>query len=219
MFIKLLPMKHSVLIFLFLFCVQSLFAEDFRFQSGDLLFQVGKNSSLNEAIAGVTVGENYHHYTHVGIVFIENDTIFVIEATPPEVCKTPLDTFLLRSAYWNGNPVVAVGRLKQEYSETIPCAIMRAKKLLGKPYDYLYSPDNDAYYCSELVTVSFQNCQNAPIFELVKMNFRNTDGHIPDYWIEYFKKYHAEIPENCPGSNPGDLSQSDKIEIVYRYFK
>jgi hypothetical protein len=137
---------------------------------------------------------------------------------PPEVCKTLLDTFLLRSAQLNGKPVVTVGRLKQEYHEAIPQAIVNAKKLLGKLYDYVYSPDNDAYYCSELVTLSFLNEQGEPIFETVNMNFRDADGNMPAYWIEHFEKYDAEIPENRPGSNPSDLSKSDKIEIVYRYF-
>ena len=209
----------SYKIFIFLLCAQVVFAEDFRFQNGDLLFQFGKNSALNKAIADVTVGENYNHYTHVGIVSIENDTIFVIEATPPKVCKTPLDTFLLHSAYWERKPIVAVGRLKPIYLETIPQAMIRAKALIGKPYDYIYSPDNDAYYCSELVTVSFLNRQDMPIFETVNMNFRDAEGHLPAYWIEHFEKHHADIPENRPGSNPADLSKSDKIEIVYRYFK
>jgi hypothetical protein len=209
-------MKH--LIFIFFFCAYAVFAEDFRFQTGDLIFQAGKSSELNEAIAEATLGESSIRYTHVGIVSVENDTVFIIEAKPPEVCKTLLDTFLLCSAQLNGKPIVTVGRLKQEYSETIPQAIARAKKLLGKPYDYIYSPDNDAYYCSELVTFSFLNKEDAPIFESVNMNFRDADGNMPTYWIEHFEKYNAEIPENRPGSNPGDLSKSDKIEIIYRYF-
>ena len=212
-------MKHFVHFFLYFFCVQIAIAEDFRFQTGDLLFQVGKSSELNEAITEATNRESHLPYTHVGIVSVENDTVFVIEATPPEVCKTLLDTFLLRSAHMEGKPVVAAGRLKQEYRETIPQAIVRAKKLLGKPYDYIYSPDNDAYYCSELVMLSFLNRHDAPIFESVHMNFRDVDGNLPVYWVEHFEKYHAEIPENCLGSNPADLSKSDKIEIVYYFFE
>jgi len=211
-------LKYSVLTFLFCVCTTAS-AENFQLQTGDLLFQVGKGSELNEAIAEVTFGKNNINYTHTGIVFVENDTVFVIEAVPPKVCKTLLDTFLLRSANLAEKPIVAVGRLKQEYRESIPHAIVLAKKLLGKPYDYVYSPDNDAYYCSELVTLSFLDSQNAPIFELLPMNFRDVNGILPTYWLEHFKKYNAEIPENCPGSNPGDLSKSDKIEIVYYYFE
>jgi hypothetical protein len=215
-FLEKLKYFNCILLFLFYACTTS--DKNFCLQTGDLLFQIGKTSDLNTAIAGVTFGEDNIHYTHVGIVFIENDTIFVIEATPPEVCKTLLDTFLLRSANLAEKPIVAVGRLKQEYSEIIPQAILRARKLLGKPYDYVYAPDNDAYYCSELVTLSFLNKQNTPIFDLVRMNFRDIDGNLPAYWVEHFEKYNAVIPENRLGSNPCDLSKSDKIEIVYRYF-
>jgi len=49
-------------------------------------------------------------------------------------------------------------------------------------------------------------------------DFRDADGNIPTYWTEHFKQYNAVIPENQQGSNPADLSKSDKIEIVYRYF-
>ena len=213
-----MKLKYFICSFLFLFCACTT-SGDFRFQTGDLLFQAGKSSELNEAISEVTVGESQINYTHVGIIVLENDTVFVIEATPPEVCKTLLDSFLLRSAFLLEKPVVAVGRLKQEYRETIPKAIIRAKKLLGKPYDYVYSSDNDAYYCSELVVLSFLNRQNMPVFEQAKMNFRDADGNLPLYWIEHFEKYNVAIPENCQGSNPGDLSKSDKIEIVYRYFE
>ena len=38
--------------------------KEFRLQTGDLLFQVGKNSELNEAIPEVTSGESDINYTH-----------------------------------------------------------------------------------------------------------------------------------------------------------
>ena len=212
-------MKYFVPPILCLFCAcTATSVTDFHLQTGDLLFQVGKSSELNEAITEATFGESSIHYTHVGIALVEHDTVFVVEATLPKVRKTPLDTFLLHSATLAEKPMVAVGRLKQEYREAIPQAIAIAKNLLGKPYDYVYSPDNDAYYCSELVTLSFLDRQNMPIFETVSMNFRDADGNLPTYWVKHFEKHNAVIPENCQGSNPADLSKSDKIEIVYRYF-
>jgi len=212
-------LKQFFPIFLFFLYSCTTYVKEFKFQTGDLLFQVGKHSELNEAITEVTSGERDIHYTHTGIVLVENDTVFVIEAIPPEVSKTLLDTFLSRSANLGEKPMVAVGRLKQEYREIISQALIRAKNLLGKPYDYVYSPDNDAYYCSELITLSFLNKQNTPIFEPIKMNFRDADGNLPAYWIEHFEKYNAEIPENKLGSNPGELSKSEKIEIIHRYFQ
>ena len=210
-------LKYFVPVFLFLFCADTTSVDSFHLQTGDLLFQVGKDR-MSEAIAGVTFGKNDINYTHVGIVFVKNDTIFVIEAISSGVSKTLLDTFLLRSAYFEEKPIVAVGRLKQEYREFIPQAIVRAKNLLGKPYDFVFCPDNDAYYCSELVEVSFLDRENIPIFEPISMNFRDAGGNLPAYWIEHFEKHNAVIPENRQGSNPGDLSKSDKIEIIYHYF-
>ena len=211
-------LKELFKTFIVFFLINNAFAGDFHLKTGDLLFQAGEKSEMNEAISGVTSGENHCHYTHVGIVSIENDTVFVIEATTPAVCKTPVNTFLSRSAHSGGLPVVAVGRLKPEYDGIIPQAVARAKKLIGKPYDYVYCPDNDAYYCSELVVLSFIDKDDEPLFQQINMTFRDADGIFPAYWVEHFQKYNAEIPEGLPGSNPGDLSKSDKIEIVYRYW-
>ena len=211
-------LKYSIPIFLWLFYACTASDGSFRLQTGDLLFQVDKGR-MSEAIAKVTNGESDINYTHVGIALVQNDTVFVIEAIPSGVSKTLLDTFMLRSATLKEKPIVAVGRLKRKYRAFIPQAIVRAENLLGKPYDFVFDPGNDAYYCSELVMVSFLKSQNMPIFESVSMNFRDADGNLPAYWIEHFKKYNAIIPENRQGSNPADLSKSDKIEIIYRYFK
>jgi uncharacterized protein YycO len=210
-------MKYFVFFFFSLF-VNNQFATDFLLQTGDLLFQSGEASGLSGAIAEVTTGKDLVPYTHVGIVSIENDSVFVIEATTPMVCKTPIDTFLNHSARVNDKPVVAVGRLKSEYREIIPQAIVKAEKELGKPYDYVYDPDNDAYYCSELIYFSFLDAEGKPIFESKNMTFKDAEGHFPAYWIEHFEKYQAEIPEGREGTNPGDLSKSAIIEMVYRYF-
>ena len=210
-------LKYCIHILLFLFCTCTTSSERFSLQTGDLLFQVDKGG-MSEAIAKVTIGESNVNYTHVGIVLVKNDTIFAIEAIPSGVSKTLLDTFMLRSATLEEKPIVAVGRLKQEYREFIPQALIRAENLLGKPYDFVFDPDNDAYYCSELVMVSFLDNQNMPIFEPVSMSFHDAGGNLSKYWIEHFEKYNVIIPENRQGSNPGDLSKSDKIEIVYRFF-
>ena len=202
---------------LLLLCACTAPDDSFRFQTGDLLFQVG-SGRMSSAIYTVTFGESDVNYTHVGIALVKGDTVFVIEAISRGVSKTHIDTFLLRSAHIDEKPVVAVGRLKPEYCGYIPDAVARAKNLLGKPYDFVFGANNDAYYCSELVEVAFLNSQNEPIFEPVNMNFRDSDGNLPTYWITHFEKHNAEIPENEPGSNPGNISRSDKIDIVFRYF-
>ncbi|MDR0799370.1 MAG: hypothetical protein LBN18_06400 [Dysgonamonadaceae bacterium] len=203
---------------LVIFLTESLLAGDFTLQTGDLLFQLGKSSGLNDAIAEVTANKDSIAYTHVGIVFVENDSVFVIEATIPEVCQTPVDSFLYQSAKIDGRPIVMVARLKPEYRKLIPQAVENARKKIGKPYDYVYDPDNEAYYCSELIYLSFCDEEGKPIFPSLQMTFRDAAGYFPEYWIKHFKKYQAEIPEGREGTNPAELAKSDVLELVYRYF-
>jgi len=37
-------------------------------------------------------------------------------------------------------------------------------------------------------------------------------------WEDYFKKLGIPVPEGKPGLNPGSISRSDKIKIVYRFY-
>ena len=81
--------------------------------------------------------------------------------------------------------------------------IARAKGLVGKPYDNAFLPDNDAYYCSELIEVAFGG-----IFPSKPMNWRDADGNLPEYWQKHFEKLGMPVPEGVPGTNPTDLSRS-----------
>ncbi|MDR3184718.1 MAG: hypothetical protein LBT49_04865 [Prevotellaceae bacterium] len=201
----------------FLVCTTNVFAQ-FALQSGDLLFHVGKGSALGEAIAQVTSGAGNVNYTHVGIVSVEDGNVFVIEATTPSVRKVAVDTFLNDARKINGLPMVAVGRLQSKYHGIIPQAIKNAGTYIGKPYDYVFSPDNDAYYCSELVQLSFKDKRGKPVFTTRKMTFKDDTGRTPRAWEEHFAEHNAPVPEGRPGTNPGDLSKSKEITIVYRYF-
>ncbi|MDR1985155.1 MAG: hypothetical protein LBQ28_10110 [Prevotellaceae bacterium] len=210
-------MKKIILLIGLFFGVTNIFAQ-FNLKSGDLLFQVSKSTKLSDAIAEVTSGVDSVNYTHVGIVSIENNKIFVIEATTPNVRKVIIDTFLNDARKINGKPIVAVGRLKSKYFDIIPQAIKNAETYLGKSYDYVYSPDNDEYYCSELVYLAFKNKNGKPIFKSKKMTFCDEKGNMTAAWIQHFEKYKAPVPEGRKGTNPGDMSKSKEITILYRYF-
>ncbi|MDR0754074.1 MAG: hypothetical protein LBF04_01660 [Prevotellaceae bacterium] len=210
-------MKKIILTISLFVCTTSIFAQ-FSLKSGDLLFQTGKSTTLSDAIAQVTSGADSVNYTHVGIVSVENDEIYVIEATAPKVRKVILDTFLNSSRKIDGKPIVAVGRLQSKYFDIIPQAIKNAESYLGKPYDYVYSPDNDEYYCSELVYLAFKNKKGKPVFKAKKMTFCDDNGNMTAAWIQHFAKYKAPVPEGRKGTNPGDMSKSKEITILYRYF-
>ena len=78
-----------------------------------MLFQDLDSSILCEAIESVTTGYRGANLSHVGIIISHNDTLKVLEATPPLVKLTEINTFLNSSLDNEGNPKVIVGRLKK----------------------------------------------------------------------------------------------------------
>lgn len=186
---------------------------------GDLLFQDQDCGPFCDAIERVTEGVDGLDFSHVGIVYNEEEVCYVLEAGGAGVVKTPLDSFLNRSLDAQDRPKVVVGRLKSAYRYTIPAALERSLNLLGRKYDEVFDIGNDSYYCSELVYFAFRDSMDAPLFELRPMTFRDpeTQQTFP-VWADYFRELQTAIPEGQPGLNPGSISRSDKLEIVYRYF-
>jgi len=205
--------------FVCLFLFQTyVYTQSFAFQDGDIIFQVNESTSFTQAITKVTSHSNNYPYTHVGLVVVENDTVYVIEATPPFVSKTLLDSFLIHSMFIDGNPLVTVTRLKTRYQKYIPDAIKRAQTLIGKRYDYVFLPDDDAYYCSELIYACFLNEKGEPLFEAKPMTFKDSTGIITEGWMAHYKIYETQIPEGVEGTNPVDMSESKIIYRVYDFY-
>ena len=148
-------MKKILFVLLFLTAAPGFAQETFRLETGDLLFQVNGRSAYTDAIKNVTSGIGQLEFSHVGVAYVENGETYVLEAVPYGVVKSRLDKFFRNSQLIDGNPVVVVGRLKPRLQKNIPAAIERIKKLLGKRYDYVFNPDDDTYYCSELIYVSY----------------------------------------------------------------
>ena len=89
-------------------------------------------------------------YSHVGIVEVANDGVFVIEAIQP-VSRTPLAAWIKRGdCGW-----VTVLRAKGLDEPARRRVVRAAKKELGKPYDDRYQWDDEKLYCSELVVKAF----------------------------------------------------------------
>jgi hypothetical protein len=187
--------------------------------TGDLVFQDLDCGDLCTAIEKVTTGVDGSHLSHVGIVSVENDTTFIYEAIGPGVIKTQFSAFLKRSDDKKGHPKVLVGRLKPEYLSGVPKAIKKCRSLLGKPYDDGFDLLNERYYCSELVYFAFTDTSDKPLFSLNSMTFKDPDtGKTFPAWEEYFKKLEIPVPEGKPGLNPGAISRSSKIDIVFRFY-
>ncbi|MFP9113139.1 YiiX/YebB-like N1pC/P60 family cysteine hydrolase [Flavobacterium sp. RHBU_3] len=198
---------------LFIAC-SSLYAQNIvvkDLKDGDFIFQDMDCGPLCDAIEAVTEGYNGADFSHMGMVFHRNDTLYVVEAAGSAVRLTPLAKFAK-----NTTKPMLVARLKKKFAKLIPSALDFSLKQLGVPYDDEYIYDNGAYYCSELIYDAFKHANGGkPFFKLTPMTYKqpDTDEYFAA-WVEYYKKLDMPIPEGLPGCNPGGLSRSNKLQVL-----
>lgn len=200
-----------LLLLLFSWIAQSQQLPVSALKTGDLIFQDMDCGPLCDAIEAVTEGYDGHDFSHMGLVYIQNDTIYIIEAAGTKVRLNPLASFSK-----NTRKPMYVGRLKSKYQKLIPTAIAFSLQQMGVPYDEEYVYDNGKYYCSELIYDAFKSAnKNNPFFQLFPMTYKKpgTDDFFPA-WKTYYEEIGKEIPEGKPGCNPGGMSTSDKLTII-----
>ncbi len=183
-------------------------------RTGDILFQNLDCGDLCDAIEKVTKSYGGRQLSHIGLVEIIDDNIYVLEAIGERVQRTRLSKFSSRS-----NNEILVGRIKKRYNDIIPKAITFVIQKLNVPYDDVFLYDNNKYYCSELLYDAFKaaNSDN-DFFSLQPMTFKQpgSETYFP-VWVDYYKKRNMDIPEGAPGINPGGISLSRKLDVyVYR---
>ena len=175
-------------------------------REGDLLFCCTDTAN---AITAVTSGVEDLPIDHVAVFHriggVEGIP-YVIEAVKPAVRLTPIDIFLCNNHH------VVVGRVKVDFD--LPQSVRRCLAMVGKPYDDLYLPGDSAIYCSELVQLNFRSVSNQPVFEPVPMSFHDITGRVTDYWREFYAQRGMTVPEGAPGTNPGELSRRQEVNII-----
>ncbi len=188
-------------------------AED-GLRNGDLIFESVSDSAVAKAIDAATASAGEESFSHVAIIEVAEDGIFVIEAASESgVRRITLDEFLDAATHGNdGRPAVTVMRLAGEYDTA--SFIANAKRHIGEPYDRYFMPDNGRMYCSELVYESFRDENGRPVFAARPMNFRAADGSMPQYWLELFESLGEPIPQGIPGTNPNDMFREKCLERV-----
>ncbi|BAV94695.1 YiiX/YebB-like N1pC/P60 family cysteine hydrolase [Ichthyobacterium seriolicida] len=219
--------KRRLLSFLLLLFIAILvvYKKDIKpvFVSGDILFQDTSRGDISKAIKKVTEDENNSKsFSHVGILQIDDKgTKFVLEAiTEGGVSKTPFDTFLNRSLTDNGEPKVVVCRLKEKYRDEINVALEYGSKLIGYPYDNVYTIGDSMYYCSEYVYEMLHNTgEHKDIFKLNPMTFKDDDtGDYLPFWVKYYDSLNVDIPEGKLGLNPNGMYKSNNIDSIYSFY-
>ncbi len=189
-------------------------------QHGDLLFNVvpPRGTEMASAIADVTCDSDEMQISHVAIVCRKGGDVYALEATMKNgVVMTPIDSFIEHAdCTADGNPYIILARL----NDTIGVAksVSRAEEYIGKPYDFLYMPDEEEIYCSELVQLSYMDNNGKPVFEQIPMSFHDASGCITDFWKEHYASRNMNVPEGEPGTNPGGILRSPKVKIIRKYY-
>ncbi len=192
---------------------------DSGLKKGDLLFRADGSDAISEAIQGVSDGYEGMRFSHAGILDIQGEDTTVIEAVFSGVRRTPLGEFLSHAAMREGRPAVLVERLRPPYDVLSASAVERASGFIGRPYDEAFLPDNDAYYCTELIQASYLDGGGNPLFASRPMTFRdNRTGEIPQAWTDFFEARGLDIPEGVPGTNPGDMAVDTVLYEVFRFY-
>ena len=205
---------YNFLFFLMLITFGSFAQQKIHLKSGDLIFQDLDCGPLCDAINAVTQGYGGNKFSHMGMVYLRNDTVYIIEASGKDVHMSTLEVFLQKSKHPH-----YVGRLKKTYRSLIRRALTFSIHQFGVSYDDQYLYDNGKYYCSELIYDAFKYANNdKPFFELLPMTYKQpgSDTYFP-VWKAYFDQLGVPVPEGKPGCNPGGISLSPKLDILGVY--
>ena len=201
-------MRIALLLF---FCWLFLPCKAQEYRSGDFLFLDLDCGPLCDAIEAVTQGYEGQSFSHVGMVLVRNDSVYIIEAIGKAVVLTPLANFLAytKKPAWQF-------RLQDSLQHRIQPALEFALQKLGVPYDDVFLPNNGKYYCSELLFDAFQSTSPGPNpFRLEPMEYRKPGTtEVFPVWKAYFEKRGIPVPQGLPGCNPGGLSRSPALYLI-----
>lgn len=164
---------------------------------GDLLFHVPAAANHITDVTPAMID-------HVAIVLSEDS---VIEAKHRGVVTTPIDSLRRQEGYY------IIGRVRR--ADRIR-SLANARRYLGRKYDFVFLPDNEDIYCSELVQLSFVDKKGRPLFTTIPMSFHDSTGRITDYWTQFYARRGMTVPEGQPGTNPAELSRRKAVRIVGR---
>lgn len=181
-----------------------------KLQEGDLLFFY---SSENNPITDVTNGIGNLNIGHVAIFHRDGKKAFALEATYKGVVLTPIDSIMNQDKTDSIKTHIIAARLTD--TTNVTASVAQAMTYIGHPYDFYFDSGDSAIYCSELVQISYKRKDGSLIFDPIPMSFHDKDGHIIDYWKKYYSRVGRDVPEGEPGSNPGELSRSKFIKMMY----
>lgn len=174
-------------------------------QDGDIVFQ-SNTSPTAQAIRLAT----HSQWNHCGIVFIENDKVYVYDAVQP-VRRIALEDWAVQGT----EGTYAAKRLKtSSYLEAKKVSALKAAtaKHLGKNYDLAFSWTDDRMYCSELVWKAYRDATGIELGKRQKL--RNFDLSHPLVQAKLKQRYGQNIPLDEEVISPQALWASPLLEAV-----
>jgi hypothetical protein len=189
-----------------------------QLKSGDIILQSHPASqSLAIGFASSTP------YTHTGIIKVDsNDNPIVVEAVGP-VREQSLDK-------WVNDGIgsrITILRVKNLDPELANKALDKATEMYGLPYDFLFTFDDSAIYCSELVYKAFKFGAGISLGKVEKVKDLNVDNFAVQNLIKQRWKYFPHCQnidsfESCYKIimeqelvTPDSLSKDPNVEIIY----
>ena len=180
-----------------------------EFESGDIIFQIS-NSSQSRAIQIATKSK----YSHMGIIYKNDDKIYVFEAVQP-IKLTELHDWINRGEYGH----FVVKRLKNHKAILNDDKIKQMKQIadsfLGKDYDKYFEWSDDRIYCSELVWKIYKGSLNIEIGKLQKM--KDFDLSHPLVKKILKERFGSNIPLDETVISPGSIFKSDLLDEIFSY--
>jgi Permuted papain-like amidase enzyme, YaeF/YiiX, C92 family len=114
-------------------------------RNGDLVFQNSRSGQSSAVLAATG-----HPFTHMGMVRVDGDQVFVIEAVGP-VVETPFAAWVAQGDAGH----IAIYRYRGLDVTTAAAVVAAAQGYAGRPYDIFFAFDNAGIYCSELPYLAY----------------------------------------------------------------
>jgi len=179
----------------------------FQWQNGDIIFQQSQ-SSQGEELRLATKS----NYTHLGIIYIENNKTFVFEAGK-NVQLTPLEKFIKRGKKKH----YVVKRLKNANEILTTENLKKLKKagesFAGKSYDIYFKWDDNLIYCSELVWKLYKRALNIELAKLEK--YKDFDLNHPKVAYLLKKRHGKNLPLDETVISPVGIFNSNLLTTVF----
>ena len=176
-----------------------------QLQTGDIVFQ--DTGGLQGAAIEAATGSNF---THCGVVFESENTLYVLEAVEP-VSIVTLEDWKKRSSVFHARRLKNREKLNQA---AVNKAAKWGEKQLGKPYDLQFKWGDNSLYCSELVWKIYK--ESAGITLCKPKNFESyfLEDEVVRRVIQ--QRYGAleKLPKNEPVVAPSDLAASPLLVEV-----